>query len=157
MFYYGYITKDVAYDMTKEIVNALGGGKNAIALILETACAETALGNIKDRTKYAGMGLTQFDNKPFYSVKKASMKYREKLINKLGIDISLVHWEHLRYNPFLALLFTRLYYLNYPAYKAIPDTLDARASYWKKYYNSELGAGTKAHYLESSRRYLYND
>jgi len=30
----------------------------------------------------------------------------------------------------------------------IPNSLDERATYWKKYYNSEAGKGTMKHYLE---------
>ncbi len=125
----------------------------AVALLLETAAAETALGTIVDKTVYAGMGLCQFDRKPFYYVRDKSMKYRKNIIEKIKIDLTLVEWEDLRYNPFLSLLFCRLYYFHIP--KPIPTTIKGRAKYWKKYYNTYLGKGTIKHYIKMSNRFLY--
>jgi len=124
--------------------------KYATALLLETAAAETHLGKVWDGTVYAGMGLCQFDRKPFYYVRSRSKMYRKKILECFGIDINRVEWEHLRYNPFLSLLFCRLYYLNIP--KPIPTTLEKRARYWKKYYNSYFGKGTVSHYISSAKK-----
>lgn len=146
---YGYINEPLAKQMIKKIVSCLGGGNNAEKLILETAKVETGLGTLKDRTRLAGMGLTQFDNKPFYDIKNRSKRFKNKIKNELGIDISMVHWEHLRYNPFLSFLFTRLFYLTIR--EKIPNTLKERAKYWKKYYNTYLGKGTIEHYIESNQ------
>lgn len=63
-----------------------------------------------------------------------------------GIDIELVEWEHLRYNPLLAMLFTRLKYKLIP--ELVPKSIEARARYWKMFYNSKAGKGTVEHYLE---------
>lgn len=134
------------------VVDCLGGGEKAKRLLLETASAETALGKIYDRTVYAGMGICQFDKAPFYRIKKASQKYRDKILRELGVDIKLVEWEHLRYDAFVSLIFCRLYYLLIP--KPIPKTLEGRAKYWKKYYNTYLGKGTPEHYIKMTKRYL---
>lgn len=149
MYYYGYINKKLAYEMARVIVDCLGGGDKAVRLIVETAYAETGLGRIKDRTIYAGMGLTQFDNRPFYTIKSKSKRFRRKILDELGIDLDLLQWTDLRYNPFLALLFTRLYYLS--IIEEIPKNIKARAEYWKKYYNTYAGKGTVEHYLKMNR------
>ena len=75
-------------------------------------------------------------------------------------NISLVEWEHLRYNPYLSLIFSRLLYrlatrkvdgkyISVP----IPLTIEERAKYWKEFYNTEAGKGTPEHYLEMNRVY----
>ena len=147
---YGW-TKNIK-EQTLQIVEVLGGGDDAYNLVLETATAETALGKITDKTLYAGMGICQFDKVPFQRVKDKSMRFRNLILRKLGVDIKLVQWEHLRYNTFLSLLFCRLYYM--AVQEPIPSTIEDRAKYWKKYYNSYLGKGTPEHYLKMATNFL---
>jgi len=153
---YGYIPNDLLKQASL-ICDCLGYGQNHTAhhLIIETACAETGLGNIHDKTKFAGMGICQIDNCkpwfPFDDLKKRSLKHREKILEKLGIDIQLVEWEHLRYNTFLSLLFCRLHYL--PFAETIPFALKERAKYWKDKYNTKAGKGSVEHYLLMVSKY----
>jgi len=148
---YGYVDKKQIKKQIKMICNCLGGGENAQRLVFETAVAETGIGNIKDTTIGAGIGLTQFDKLPFDDTKIRGMKYRNKIYNGLGIDIDFVNWDDLRYSPFLCLLFTRLFYLLRPG--AISSDIEERAKYWKKWYNTKLGKGTVEHYLEMNKKY----
>ena len=67
------------------------------------------------------------------------------------MDLSLIEWEHLRYNPYLSLIFTRLLYRFVK--EPIPSTIEDRAKYWKKYYNTEAGKGTPEHYLEMNKEF----
>lgn len=46
----------------------------------------------------------------------------------------------------------RAEYLRHPG--AIPDTLEDRARYWKQYYNTPLGKGRAADFIDNARRYL---
>ena len=147
---YGWV-KDLEAE-AEAIVNVLGGGRNAVNLILETSSAETALGQITDGTLYAGMGICQFDKKPFKYIKDKSLRFRNLILAELGVDIVLVKWDHLRYNSFLSLLFCRLYYMTIR--KPIPATREGRAKYWKRYYNSYLGKGTPRHYLKMASVYM---
>uniref|UniRef100_UPI0040473910 hypothetical protein n=1 Tax=Aliarcobacter sp. TaxID=2321116 RepID=UPI0040473910 len=150
---YGYINlKDIG-SQASIICDCIGHGKNntAIEMIIETAIAETGLGQIKDNTVGAGMGITQFDKLPFDDVKNRNMKLKEKILKDLKVDISLIEWDDLRYNPFLALLFTRLHYRLKG--DPIPKTIEERAAYWKLHYNTEKGKGTIEHYLEMNSNY----
>ena len=79
------------------------------------------------------------------------MNLKDKILTDLGVDISLVEWEHLRYNPYLSLIFSRLLYRFVS--EPIPLTIEERADYWKKFYNTEKGKGTPEHYLEMNRVY----
>jgi len=124
----------------------------ATVLLLATAAVETSLGKVTDKTLYAGMGLCQFDKIPFYRVRDKSMKHRKKILKNLHIDIRLVEWEDLRYNPFLSLLFCRLYYLQVS--EPIPNLPVEMAHYWKKYYNTYLGKGKIKHFVRSYNKYV---
>lgn len=147
---YGLIKNCDIRNIAKEVCECLGGGDKAVNLIVETAGAETNRGNVKDTTLYAGMGLTQFDKLPFQDTKnRTSEKNKQQVKDYFGIDIDLVEWEDLRYSPLLALIFTRLKYKLVP--DAIPDNIEDRAKYWKKWYNSTLGKGTIEHYLQANK------
>jgi len=152
---YGLINQQHLEDMAKEVCECLGGGTNAINLLLETAGAETNRGQTKDKTLHAGMGVTQIDRLPFLDIKdRLRQKDKEAVYNHFNIDTDLVEWEHIRYNPLLCLIFTRLKYKKIP--EAIPDTVEGRAIYWKKYYNSYApnAKGSIAHYMQSIRGYF---
>lgn len=47
---------------------------------------------------------------------------------------------------YLACVLARLYYLSKPG--LIPESLQDQAAYWKKYWNTELGAGTVQQYID---------
>ena len=150
---YGVINLIRINEDAQMICDCIGHGKYETAkeMIIETAVAETGLGQIEDKTVGAGMGLTQFDDKPFQDIRDRSIKLRPKILKELHIDISLVEWDDLRYNQFLALLFTRLHY--WLKGDPIPARIEERAKYWKLHYNTKAGKGTVEHYLEMNRKY----
>ncbi|WP_418179783.1 hypothetical protein ACNSOO_04775 [Aliarcobacter lanthieri] len=151
---YGYITDELAIEMATKICDCIGHGKyeTAVEMIIETAVAETGLGRIEDKTpQSAGMGLTQFDKLPFEDIKKRNLGLKDKIFKDLKVDISIIEWEELKYNPFLGLLFARLFYRLKG--DPIPKTIEERAAYWKLHYNTKLGKGTPEHYLEMNRKY----
>ena len=148
---YGLINQQHLKDMSHAVCDCLGhgGNHNAVELLLETAGAETKRGTYKDSTLYAGMGITQFDELPFQDVKdRCRDSDKQKLINSFDIDIDLVEWTDIRYNPLLSLIFTRLKYKKIP--DVIPLTIQDRYTYYKKWYNSYEGKATLAHYINSN-------
>lgn len=150
---YGVINLTRIDEDAQVICDCIGHGLYGTAkeMIIETAITETGLGQIEDKTVGAGMGLTQFDDKPFQDIRDRSIKLRPKILKELKIDISLVEWDDLRYNQFLSLLFTRLHY--WLKGDPIPATIEERAKYWKQHYNTVQGKGTVEHYLEMNRKY----
>jgi hypothetical protein len=148
---YGLVNRHHLSDAVKEVCECLGYGSssNADKLLIETSGAETHKGQAKDNSIGAGMGITQFDKMPFYDVKdRCRNSDKNKIKEYFNIDIDLVEWEHIRYNPLLCLIFTRLKYLKVS--ESIPTDLKGRARYWKQYYNTEAGKGTIEHYIESN-------
>ena len=152
---YGLIDKQDAVRYAQAICDVLGYGKEgqAVALLVETAAAETLIGDYKDPTPTsAGTGLTQVDLGTFEWLRdryKAS-RYASVLLNEFGIDLNRTIYQELRTSPLLAMLFCRLRYL--VVNESIPNTRSGRADYWKKYYNTSAGKGTPADYLEKCRR-----
>lgn len=147
--YYGLTDSKQLETIAYQVCDCLGNGSNnkATDMLIETAGAETGKGIIKDSTKFAGMGITQIDELPFKDViNRTKQKHKDMLKEYFNIDIDLVEWEHLRYNPLLALIVTRLKYKLIP--ELIPNKIEARARYWKVYYNTAAGAGTVEHYLK---------
>lgn len=128
---------------------------SATTLLLETACAETLMGNLKDPTpNSAGTGITQVDEGTFNWLKR---KYESKQVADaikgiLNIDLASVKYNELATNNVLAFLFCRLRYMTVVA--PIPDTLAGRAAYWKEYYNTKEGAGTVQEYINKATEYL---
>lgn len=124
------------------------------ALLRETAIAESNYGRaIYDNKRGFGYGAFQFDK---IGMKQALQVAENKgLITKIQLldlcpfDLSSANYLSV-YNFFqeksvLQAILCRMYYLGVK--EAIPATLEGRASYWKKYYNSELGAGTPEKYI----------
>ncbi len=149
---YGLTSRTHLYDMVNDVVTCLGGGENAKLLLLETAAAETGLGEVIDTSWNVGIGLMQFDKIGFDDVKqRTSPGVKEKVLHCFGVDIDRVEHTDLRWSPLLSVIFARLKYRLVPS--AIPSTLHGRADYWKKWYNSSLGAGTPEGYMSAANKY----
>ena len=163
--YYGHATEKELKLMIGDVCEYLDGKnieydyyneqyKRAYLMVLETACAETQLGTFPDLTNKSGFGICQFDEIGFKHVKERSMKYQDEIYNKWGINIDLITLIELRYNPFISVLFCRLFYKSIP--DPIPSDRKGRAHYWKKWYNTFKGKGTIKHYLASCEEILDN-
>ena len=62
-------------------------------------------------------------------------------------------WEEiLEKNIAAGIVHCRLKYWRVP--KKMPSSVEGKANYWKKYYNSELGAGDPEHFVEVYNKYL---
>jgi hypothetical protein len=62
------------------------------------------------------------------------------------------HHKELEWDLKLGIIVARLKYYSCPG--PVPLTLRGQARYWKKYYNTEAGAGTVDEYLENWKRYV---
>jgi len=135
----------------KSVVAIVGGGESAERLLIETAAAETDLGKQPDRSWNVGIGIMQFDYIGFIDVQqrtRASLK--KEILQTFGVDVDKTKHTDLRYSPLVSVIFARLKYRLVP--HAIPKSIEGRADYWKKWYNSELGKGTPEHYLHMAAR-----
>lgn len=150
--FYGLLDKQQIYSTVDAVVKCLGGGDNAKKLLLETSASESDMGGAIDRSWSVGVGLMQFDPIGFEDTKaRTSKAKKEQIMRCFGIDIDRVVLSDLRWSPLLSVIFARLKFMLVPS--AIPNTQEGRAAYWKKWYNSELGAGTIEHYVRSAQRH----
>lgn len=123
-------------------------------LLIETAIAESNYGNaIYDNKRGFGYGAFQFDKigmkQALSVVESKGLGNRIKIASLYDSDLTVKNYLNV-YNDFqlksiLQAILCRMYYLGIK--EPIPSTLEGRARYWKKYYNSELGAGTPAKYI----------
>lgn len=147
---YGLVKPQHALDIAIAVCDCLGHGKNGVAveLLMETCAAETGLCTVTDTNIYShGVGANQVDKSTFDWLKaKYAKSYTAKKIRQdFGIELGLVQYAELAFNPLLSFIFARLRYLPYP--EQIPAKRIKRASYWKRLYNSNLGKGSVEHYM----------
>ena len=140
--YYGLTNENQAREMVDAVVECLGGNGNAKLLLLETMAQETRLGSYRDPSKDgAGRGITQFDKGIVVdTVTRARQSELDAVQETFGIDLYMVDWDDLDFAPLPCIILARLKYKRIP--EEIPNTIEGRAGYWKKHYNSELGKGT---------------
>ena len=151
--FYGLSRQLQAFEMAKDVVIAFDGypRPESIALLVETAMQETQLGKYRDPTVGAGRGLTQFDEMPLADcIQRAKQSESDIAKNQFGIDIYRIEHNDLDYAPLVAMIMTRLKYKRIP--EAIPKTIEGRAEYWKKHYNSMLGKGTVEEYIHNANK-----
>lgn len=152
-------------DHIKETLSGLGSkyaSDDAIELVLTTGIVESGYRYIKQisgpaRGFYQVEPATAHDNVVSY------LAYRKKLAKKCE-EISYVplkywlegsqeDWDSiLTGNLAAGTIHCRLKYWRSPG--KIPNTTEGMAKYWKKNYNSELGAGTVNHFIEAVTKHL---
>jgi hypothetical protein len=156
MISYGLINTFQVGDFVRAVCDVLPGSDKdlAVMLMLETAAAETQYGTMVDPTaRGAGRGLFQCDDLPFYdTVRRTPPVILARIRVAFGIDLTKVEPKDLDYSPLLSAIICRLFYLLRPG--SIPATIEERAAYWKKFYNTRLGRGTIEHYLTSAKRHV---
>lgn len=149
--YYGLISRQQALDTAIAVNNIIApnSGANGVLMILESCAAETLLGTHKDTTNYsAGTSIAQIDAGTFKWLREKYGKgaVANRVSEYFDIDINRVQYFELEHNPLLGMIWCRLRYLPVPA--PIPETVEDRADYWKKWFNSTAGKGTPEGYIE---------
>lgn len=129
-------------------------------LLKETAIAESNYGNaLYNPSRAYGRGIFQFDKigmKQALQVatnKNALGKIQTSDLYPFSIDLSHIDTVYMEFTQraVLQAILARFYYLGVK--EPIPTTLEARAKYWKRYYNSELGAGTPEAYISRVKNF----
>lgn len=71
----------------------------------------------------------------------------QKIQEAFGIDWPSMEWSDLRI-PLYSGIAARLFLLNIP--ESIPCDIDGQARYWKRYYNTQAGAGTEEKFRQDA-------
>jgi len=146
---YGLVSKPQALEIAQAVCDAIGGNPLVVDLLIETAAAETLLGEYRDPTPYAaGTGVTQVDEGTFDWLKGRYKGHSiaTQIHTAFGVSLSRVSYSELEASPLLSFIFCRLRYYTVPA--PIPPDREGRAEYWKRHYNTSAGKGTPSEYLE---------
>ena len=150
-------------ESTCSILGDKYSGPEAVELVLATGIVESRyeyirqMGDGPARSFWQEEPATAVDNLAHYLV------HRSKLMKKCA-EASLVdlkYWqiydervwaEILEKNIAAGIIHCRIKYWRVP--KRMPSSIEGQADYWKKYYNTEGGAGDPEHFVESVKKYL---
>ena len=127
-------------------------------LVLGTAIVESRLSFIKQLGSGPALGLWQIEPDTHRDVYDNFLDYREGLYDQvIGLSApGQTFEENLTSNMQYGAAICRLCY--YRAPEALPDEgdLKGQARYWKRYYNTPLGAGTEGKYIAEVEEALRN-
>ena len=127
--------------------------KEAVELLLGTAAQESHLG--KYRKQIGGgpaLGIYQMEPATFDDIVKNYLSskpvLKEKIIEVSGV--TELNSKDLVNNDRLSTCMARVHYLRVK--EGIPSSLDGQARYYKKYYNTYLGAATEQEYISNYKK-----
>jgi hypothetical protein len=112
-------------------------------LLVGVACAETNCGDyLSQLMDGPALGIYQCEPASLYETMQYLLTRRTTLYQKvMSLSIPELSIEdNVRGNLFFATAIARCFFLRFP--EPIPQTAEGKAAYWKKYYNTNLGAGT---------------
>ena len=141
-----------AAELKREIIEptcqGLGlGSPEAVDLVLGTAIAESGLKRLRQISGPA-LGLWQMEPATHADIWANYLSYRPHLIERLQ-EVSGIGAQDLNaliFNLRYACAMCRIHYKRVA--DPIPETLEAQAAYYKRYFNTELGKGSARHYLQ---------
>lgn len=136
------LVKRVLNDVDPRLVNDA-----AILLVLGTAAQESHFGTfIRQLGGGPALGFTQIEKPTFEWLKQTYCRLYPEIIN--------IEFEQLEYDLWAAIIFTRLRYRVVRAALPKAENIKEIAAYWKKYYNTYLGAGTIEEFLKNYSKYI---
>ncbi len=137
--------------------------EDAITLVHETGFVESGYKYLRQLGDGPAVSFWQVEPQSGIDNLQHYLKHRKSLMGKCA-DASMVdlkHWQNydeklwgeiLEKNIAAGIVHCRLKYWRVP--KKMPNTLEGRASYWKKYYNTDQGKGTEEKYIDTVKEYL---
>jgi hypothetical protein len=125
----------------------------AEALVLGTCLTESGLRAVRQYNGGPALGLCQMEPATHNDIWTNFLgpSSRQYLLDGLrNIESDAGNADALEWNPFYAVAMCRIHYLRFR--DPLPDAqdIDGQAAYWKRNYNSHLGAGTKDDYTRWS-------
>lgn len=135
---------------------------SAVNLLLGTAAHESNCGMyIRQKgfnvdSKEGAFGIYQMELVTHDSLWADYLDYRKELSEKVyGLKIyTLTDAENLISNLPYATAMARIKYLTIKDALPDEDDIEGMANYWKKYYNSSKGKGTKQEFIDNYNRYI---
>lgn len=117
----------------------------ATKLLLGTAAQESVFGTY----------LRQLGNGPAlgaFQVEKITFNDLKQRFSKKFPCIEPLNFEQLEWDLRASIIVCRIKYYSCPGFPT--DSLESIARYWKKYYNTYLGAGTEQEFITNYNKYI---
>ena len=131
--------------------------EDAANLVLGTILVESKAIYLRQLRGGPALGIIQMEPQTFEDIIENYLDYDPPLKEKVIeiANITRLEPQALEYNLVLCIIFCRLHYKrHYIKLYFLPDTLEEYAKDWKYYYNTHLGAGTEARFIEVYEKYL---
>lgn len=128
---------------------------DAANLILGTIAQESAYGkHRKQLGNGPALGICQIEPETFEDCIKNYINFRHELKQKIleVSGVSAFSVNDLYLNDRLSICIARIKYMRDS--KPIPNTIEGYANYWKRVYNSELGAGKPEEFIHNYQKYV---
>ena len=124
----------------------------ALTLVVGTAAQESQFRFIHQLGGGPALGLWQMEPATHADIWDNYLRYKPDVATRIKnlAGITTASERYLLFNLFYACAMCRAHYRRRP--EALPETLEAQAAYWKKYYNTPLGRGTVDEYIHNFRR-----
>ena len=139
------------------IISEEACSESAMNLLLGTAAQESILGTyVKQVPNGPALGIYQMEPSTYLDLttrySKTKSKNLQAILAKFNFN-SIPPAETLIYDLRWATVWARIKYFD--AKKPLPkaDDIEGLAKYWKKYYNTPLGKGTEAEFIDNYRMY----
>ena len=124
---------------------------DALALVMRTGMAESGYRTLRQMGNGPAIGFFQVELDTAQDTLDNYVAYRQKLKDKLvGLGLGNDLEFSLLSNIALQVAFCRLKYRRDKHPIPSWDDLEAQAKYWKRVYNTELGAGTIEHFIKAN-------
>lgn len=135
-------------------LNHIGlGGRASEELLLGTALQESNLQYLHQLGEGPAKGVFQMEPRTHDDIWQNYLAYKKQLAQQV-LDLSgQGAWappaEQLCGNMYYAAAMTRVHYRRVPEALPAAGDIEAQADYWKRFYNTHLGAGTVEEYIEN--------
>ena len=127
--------------------------EDAVNLLMGTCAQESLLGTyIKQLKSGPALGIFQMEPNTYWDICINYLEYKPELYNAIKKACGQMDVNHLIWNIKLAICMARVHYLRVP--EALPTDLSGYAKYWKRYYNTYLGAGTEEEFIHNYKLYI---
>ncbi|MEE9302680.1 MAG: hypothetical protein V3U84_02735 [Thiotrichaceae bacterium] len=129
--------------------------ENAVELLMLTAAQETLLGKYLWQVKGPALGIFQMEPNTYTDIWMNFLTGRTKILLALNDWIPSAGSYELRMKSNLAyqIIMARIFYLRVPALLPPANDIPAMAAYYKKYWNTHLGAATVSDAIHNYMKY----
>jgi hypothetical protein len=155
------LDKNQLKDLIEETLNEIGyHSDEAVNLILGTIAQESVFGTyLKQLGGGPALGICQMEPNTFKDISDnylngPLMSKRLQLKMAIGAKCGVHNWraKEMVHNLKFAIAMCRVFYLRKPG--ALPSSIEGMAAYWKKHYNTYLGAGTEEEFIRNYKKYV---